>query len=150
LQNILGFFKLFALLAIAMTGMFHVIGVPGFALQAGVDVPRNFERDTFWEGSGIGANAFVTGMTNVIWYARFLCVEAHQVWSSLLLWIHRSFIGYSNANYALSEVRDPVGTIKRAAPAAMISVTAVYAFVNIAYFSVVSKEDILGSGQIAA
>jgi amino acid transporter len=75
LQNILGFFKLFALLAIAMTGMFHVIGVPGFELQAGVDVPRNFERDTFWEGSGTGANAFVTGMTNVIWYARFLYVQ---------------------------------------------------------------------------
>ncbi|KIM74112.1 hypothetical protein PILCRDRAFT_801430 [Piloderma croceum F 1598] len=128
LQNILGCFKLFALFAIAMTGMLHVIGVPGFELQAGVDVPRNFERDTFWEGSGTGANAFVTGMTNVIW----------------------SFIGYSNANYALSEVRDPVRTIKRAAPAAMMSVTAVYAFVNIAYFSVVSKEDILGSGQIAA
>jgi hypothetical protein len=32
----------------------------------------------------------------------------------------------------------------------MMSVTAVYAFVNIAYFSVVSKKDILGSGRIAA
>ena len=75
LQNILGFFKLIALLAIAMTGMFHVIGVPGFDLQAGVDVPRNFEWDTFWEGSGTGANAFVTGMTNVIWYARLLFMQ---------------------------------------------------------------------------
>jgi len=75
LQNILGFFKLIALLVIAIAGMFHVIGVPGFELQAGVDVPRNFERDTFWEGSGTGANAFVAGMTNVIWYARLLFLK---------------------------------------------------------------------------
>lgn len=62
----------------------------------------------------------------------------------------RSFIGYSNANYALSEVRDPVRTIKRAAPAAMISVAAIYFLINLAYFSVVSKNDILGSGRIVA
>jgi amino acid transporter len=62
----------------------------------------------------------------------------------------RSFIGYSNANYALSEVRDPVRTIKRAAPLAMALVTTVYLFVNIAYFAAVSKADILGSRRIAA
>jgi len=61
-----------------------------------------------------------------------------------------SFVGYSNANYALSEVRDPVRTIKRAAPLAMFSVTVVYLFINVAYFSVVSKKDILKSRQIVA
>lgn len=63
---------------------------------------------------------------------------------------YRSFIGYSNANYALSEVRDPVRTIKRAAPLAMFSVSAVYLFINVAYFAVVSKADILGSRRIVA
>lgn len=67
----------------------------------------------------------------------------HSSWS-------RSFVGYSSANYALSEVRDPVRTIKRAAPAAMIAVTVMYMLVNLAYFLVVSKKDILGSGQIVA
>jgi len=62
----------------------------------------------------------------------------------------RSFIGYSNANYALSEVRDPVHTIKRAAPLAMFAVTAVYLFINVAYFAVVSKKDILESRRIIA
>jgi amino acid transporter len=62
----------------------------------------------------------------------------------------RSFVGYSNANYALSEVRDPVRTIKRAAPLAMFSVTAIYLLINVAYFSVVSKKDILESRQIVA
>jgi amino acid transporter len=62
----------------------------------------------------------------------------------------RSFVGYSNANYALSEVKDPVRTIKRAAPLAMAFVTTVYLFVNIAYFAAVSKADILGSRRIVA
>ena len=68
----------------------------------------------------------------------------------LIIHLSRSYIGYANANYALSEVREPVQTIKRAAPLAMISVTSVYIFINIAYFSVVSKADILGSKRIVA
>lgn len=41
-------------------------------------------------------------------------------------------------------------TIKRAAPLAIVSVATVYMLVNIAYFAVVSKTDILGSRQIVA
>jgi len=59
-------------------------------------------------------------------------------------------VGYSNANYALLEVKDPIRTIKRAAPLAMLFVTMVYMFVNIAYFAAVSKSDILGSQRIVA
>jgi len=62
----------------------------------------------------------------------------------------RSFIGYSNANYALSEVKDPVKTLKRAAPLAMFFVTSVYLLINVAYFAVVSKADILESKHIVA
>ena len=62
----------------------------------------------------------------------------------------RSFIGYSNANYSLSEVKNPVRTMKLAAPLAMISISIVYFLVNIAYLAVVSKEEILSSGRIAA
>ncbi|KAG2357449.1 amino acid/polyamine transporter I [Suillus spraguei] len=128
LQNILGFFKLFVLLIIAVSGLFSLVGVPGFAVRDEYDIPHNFRWSSFWEGSNIGPNAFVTGMYNVIW----------------------SYIGYSNANYALSEVRDPVRTIRRAAPLAMILVAISYLFVNIAYFAVVSKQDMLGGGTIAA
>lgn len=64
--------------------------------------------------------------------------------------LFRCFIGYSNANYALSEVRDPVRTIKRAAPLAMLSVTLVYILVNLSYFAVVSKSEILDGGRIVA
>ncbi|KAF8899569.1 amino acid permease-domain-containing protein [Mucidula mucida] len=81
-----------------------------------------------WAGSRGDVSALVVGLYNVIW----------------------SFVGYSTANYALSEIRNPVWTIKRAAPIALIGVTAVYILVNVAYFAVVSKEDILGSKRIVA
>ncbi|KAI0084678.1 amino acid/polyamine transporter I, partial [Irpex rosettiformis] len=97
-----------------------LLGVPGFHLDKN---PGNLRWSTMWEGSGSGgANAFITG----------------------------SFIGYSNANYALSEIRNPIRTIKLAAPLAMISITFVYMLVNIAYYAVVDKQDILGSGRIIA
>ncbi|KAG1783373.1 APC amino acid permease [Suillus placidus] len=128
LQNALGFFKLFVLLIIAVSGLFSLAGVPGFAVRAGYSVPHNYTWSSFWEGSDIGLNAFVTGMYNVIW----------------------SYIGYSNANYALSEVRDPIRTIKRAAPLAMILIAIAYLSVNVAYFAVVSKQDMLEGGTMAA
>ncbi|KAF8639012.1 hypothetical protein AX17_001791 [Amanita inopinata Kibby_2008] len=128
LQNGLGIFKLFILSGIALTGLLCLLGVPGFEVGEKYDKPQNYEWRHFWEGSGTGVNAFVTGLYNVIW----------------------SFVGYSNANYALSEVKNPVRTIKRAAPLAMFLVTSMYLFVNVAYFAAVSKQDILNSRRIAA
>ena len=62
----------------------------------------------------------------------------------------RSFVGYTSINSVLSEVRDPVRTIRLAAPLAMFAVAAVYFFINISYFAVVSKRDILESQRIVA
>ncbi|KAF5336486.1 hypothetical protein D9611_006685 [Ephemerocybe angulata] len=129
LQNTLGAGKLIILLSIGLCGLLSLVGMPGFEIKDGFEVPDNFSWDKLWEGSrGKGANAFVSGLYNVMW----------------------SFIGYSNANYALSEIRDPVRTIKKAAPLAMGAVTAVYLFINVAYFAVVSKNDILNSKRIVA
>ncbi|KAI0371226.1 amino acid transporter [Pilatotrama ljubarskyi] len=126
IQNTLGLFKLVVLIGIAFSGLASLLQVKGFRLE---NPPRNYEWDKMWEGSlKGGANAFVTGLFNVIW----------------------CFIGYSNANYALAEIRDPVRTIKRAAPLAMLSVTLVYILVNVAYLAVVDKEEIIGSGRIVA
>lgn len=41
-------------------------------------------------------------------------------------------------------------TIKLAAPLAMILITFVYMLVNVAYYAVVEKREILGSGRIIA
>ncbi|KAJ7637362.1 APC amino acid permease [Mycena polygramma] len=129
LQNTLGVFKLLILSAIALLGLLSLLSVPGFAVRAPYEAPHNFRWADLWAGSGTAsANGAVTALYSVIW----------------------SFIGYANANYALSEVRDPVRTIRRAAPLAMTAVTLVYMAVNVAYFAVVSKDDILGSRRIVA
>lgn len=67
LQNALGLFKLVILCLVALTGMLYVIGAPGFKLREGIDPPKNFTRETFWEGSGTSINALATGMMYVIW-----------------------------------------------------------------------------------
>lgn len=66
LQNALGMFKLVILSAISISGLLCLAGVPGFTVREEYEKPKNFEH--VWEGSGKGANAFVTGLYNVIWY----------------------------------------------------------------------------------
>ncbi|KAH0834941.1 amino acid/polyamine transporter I [Lanmaoa asiatica] len=128
LQNALGAFKLVVMVLVVGFGFLSLIGAPGFAVGEEYDQPNNYTWQTFWEGSSFDANAFVTGMYNVIW----------------------SYVGYSNANYALSEVRDPVKTIKLAAPLAVCFVAFMYVSMNVAYFAVVSKADMLNGGAIPA
>ena len=72
-----------------------------------VDKPHNF--DNAFKGTTGSAYGVVTALYNVIW----------------------SYIGYSNANYALSETKNPVRTLKIAAPLALTSVAILYMFVNV-------------------
>jgi amino acid transporter len=46
--------------------------------------------------------------------------------------------------------QNPTKTLRWSAPASLIVVTILYILVNVAYFSVASREDILSSKQIAA
>jgi hypothetical protein len=67
LQNTLGLSKLVILFAIALSGICCLLGVPGFSVREGYEIPENFKWSQMWTGSGTGANAFVTGLYNVIW-----------------------------------------------------------------------------------
>lgn len=68
LQNALGAGKLLVLSSIALVGLLSLVGMPGFGIKDGYEVPNNFTWNTFWEGSrGKGVNAFVTGLYNVMW-----------------------------------------------------------------------------------
>ncbi|KLO05675.1 APC amino acid permease [Schizopora paradoxa] len=125
IQNFLGFFMLGVMYFIALAGIFNLLGVPGFKNGDG---GKNLQWDNLWKGSRLEANGFVIGLYNVIW----------------------SFIGYQNANYALSEVRDPVRTLKRAAPLAIIVITIVYMLVNIAYLAVVPRDELENGGRVVA
>lgn len=120
LQNFLGFVKLAILL---------IIVIAGFAALGGavkVDKPDNFTNA--FEGTTGSSYGVVTALYNVIW----------------------SYIGYSNANYALAETKNPVKTLKLAAPLALGGISVLYMLVNIAYFAAVPKEEIMTSGRILA
>jgi len=61
-----------------------------------------------------------------------------------------SYVGFSNANYALAEMKNPAKTLRIAGPLAIITVTLFYLLCNFAYFSAASKEEITGSGRLVA
>ncbi|KZF24363.1 high affinity methionine permease [Xylona heveae TC161] len=120
LQNFLGIIKLLIMV---------IIIISGFAALGGhmhIENPHNF--DNAFEGTTGSAYGVVTALYNVIW----------------------SFIGYSNANYAMSEMRNPVRTIKIAGPLALTVVGIFYMLCNIAYFAAVPKDEILSSGRVLA
>lgn len=81
-----------------------------------------------FEGTTGSAYGVVTSLNNVIW----------------------SYVGYSNANYALSETKNPVRTLKIAAPLAIGTVSILYMLANISYFAGVSKEEILSAQRTVA
>ncbi|CZR55965.1 probable MUP1-High affinity methionine permease [Phialocephala subalpina] len=120
LQNFLGTVKLLILALIIISGFVALGG------HLRIDKPDNFSNA--FAGTTGSAYGVVTALYNVIW----------------------SYIGYSNANYALSETKDAVRTLKRSAPAAIILVSILYMLVNIAYFAAVPKAEIISSGRIVA
>lgn len=120
LQNLLGLVKLIVILFIIVCGWVALGG------HLRIEKPHNFTNA--FEGTKGSGYGIVTALYNVIW----------------------SFVGYSNANYALSETKNPVRTLKIAAPIAITCVGILYMLTNIAYFAAVPKAEILSSGQILA
>ncbi|EZF30949.1 high-affinity methionine permease [Trichophyton mentagrophytes] len=120
LQNTLGLLKLVVILVIIVSG------AVGLARGTPGKPSNNFSNT--WGDSRPSVYGMVTALYSVIW----------------------SYVGYSNANYSLSETRNPIRTLKIAAPIGVTLVGILYLLVNIAYFAVVPKEEILGSGRILA
>ncbi|KAJ5784462.1 uncharacterized protein N7503_009674 [Penicillium pulvis] len=120
LVNLLGIVKLVIIVFIAITGWAALAG------HTKIETPHNFHNA--FEGTKGSGYSIVMALYNVIW----------------------SFIGYSNANYVLSETKNPVRTLKIAAPVAVGSVGVLYMLVNIAYFAAVPKEQMLESGTVVA
>lgn len=123
LGNLLGLFKIVIVLLITVTGW---VALAGGIHTNGFHAPDNFSNA--FEGESPSGFRIVNALYNVIW----------------------SYVGYSNINYALGEVKNPVKVLRIAAPTAFISLAVIYMFVNIAYFAVVPKEEIANSGRILA
>ena len=122
LQNLLGIFKVGIVLFISVTGWVALGGGLKHGYQS-----HNF-HNAFEGTNKATAYGVVNALYNVIW----------------------SFVGYSNVNYALGEVKDPVRTLKIAGPTSMVCLAIIYIFVNIAYFAVVPKEKLISSKLILA
>lgn len=121
LANALGVFKVGIIIFISVTGWVALGG--GIKNKDFVD-PHNF-TDAFHGTSPTGFGV-VNALYNIIW----------------------SYVGYSNANYALGEIKNPLRVLKIAAPSALFVITILYIFVNIAYFAVVPADEIRSSGRI--
>lgn len=123
IANALGIFKIGIVLFISVTGW---VALGGGIKTNGFQPTHNFSNAFTGESpTGFG---IVNALYNVIW----------------------SYVGYSNANYALGEIKNPHKVLRIAAPSAFIGLGIIYMFVNIAYFAVVPKEEIASSGRILA
>lgn len=120
LQNILGLFKLIILVIIVVTGLVALTG------KLNIENTNAFRHP--FSNTKSSPYGIVTAFYNVIW----------------------SFIGYSNANYALAETKKPKTVLKFAAPIALAVVTVLYILTNIAYFAVVPRDEIISSGRTLA
>jgi amino acid transporter len=104
LQNFLGVVKILVIMLIIVAGWAAL----GGAVKLD-EKPNNFDRA--FQGTTGSAYGVVTALYNVIW----------------------SYIGYSNANYSLTETKNPVRTLKIAAPLALGSVSIMYMLVNVRF-----------------
>ncbi|TFK71674.1 high affinity methionine permease [Pluteus cervinus] len=122
IQNLLGFFKIFVL--------FIVIGTGFVALYKRTKVGENPQDDSKpdYPVTTVSVSSFCLSLYNVIW----------------------SYVGFSNVNYALSEVKNPARTLRIAGPLALGIVTVLYLLANLAYFAGASKEEIVNSGRLVA
>lgn len=121
LANALGVFKVVIIIFISITGWVALAG--GIKSNNFTD-PKNFV-DSF-NGTTPTGYGIVNALYNVIW----------------------SYVGYSNANYALGEIKNPVRVLRIAAPSALLTITVLYIFVNVAYYAVVPADEIRSSGRI--
>ncbi|KAL2212999.1 amino acid transporter [Sarocladium strictum] len=126
LFNVLGVFKVVILLVIIFAG---------FAALAGhrrVPDPKNFENSfAIEEGEGYGgggAYAYSNALLNVIY----------------------SYKGWENANYVVSELKNPRKTLAIATPIAIGGVTILYLLANVAYFAAIPKSDLATSEVLVA
>lgn len=71
-------------------------------------------------------------------------------YATALLKVIYCFRGYNAVNQVLSDVRDPVRTVKIAAPIALGIISVAYLTINVAFFLAVDKEDFKASGVVVA
>ena len=126
IQNVLGWVKIVLAVFMVLTSLVVVLfrgdrgDMEQFALQV--------RRDSLWDGS--------------VWN--------WGVMSTALFKVFYSYAGLENVNNVLNEVKNPVKTLKSAAPFALLTACILYLLVNIAYFLVIPIQDIKASEELVA
>ncbi|KAK0642550.1 High-affinity methionine permease [Lasiodiplodia hormozganensis] len=106
LSDIFGFIKVSTLIFISITGLVVLGGNTSVA-----DPNANF-RDAF-AGTSSNGNAMANALVKVTF----------------------AYEGYANAFNMMNEVKDPIRTIKKSAPVALLIVAVMYTLCNVAYFA---------------
>ncbi|KAI0047897.1 amino acid transporter [Auriscalpium vulgare] len=121
LMNALSLFKIFILVFIVITGWVVLAG------GTRVEHPHANFHDAF-AGSSHHSSDYATATFKVL----------------------NAYAGWSNVNYVLNDVKNPVRTLKIAGPLGLGITSVLYLLANIAYFSAASKQEILKSGVTVA
>ncbi|KAF8253384.1 amino acid transporter [Wilcoxina mikolae CBS 423.85] len=133
-------------LAIYKVSLVSFIIIIGFAAMAGAK--RNGVIDQAGGDSGYGLRNLSA--------AEFAKTEkkSMQEYASAILGVLWAYTGWENANYVLSEVKRPPGkesrVFKVSAFASIGILTVLYVLANIAYFTVLSDDELLDEGDIIA
>lgn len=126
IQNALGWIKIIVVAFMAFAGIAVVVFKPLRVLQHMHHHQNPFSWDHIWSCSEWNFGTLATSFFKVSY----------------------AYSGYDNVNNVLDEVKDPIRTLKSAAPAAMITIFFFYILLNIAYFVVVPLDDIKSSGEL--
>ena len=140
LINILGIAKLLILAVVILCGV--------VAAFLGLKADRQMVMSETEDGiSRVGCVSIAEQNFTNIWAGS--STQPYDYATALLKVIY-CFRGYNTANQVLSDVKNPVRTLKIAAPIALAIVSVIYLAVNVAFFLVVSKEDLRAAGVAVA
>ncbi|KAF5320748.1 hypothetical protein D9619_002215 [Psilocybe cf. subviscida] len=121
LMNALSVFKIGILLFVVITGFVVLSG------KTSIKDPHANFRHAF-EGSSHSSNDYATATFKVL----------------------NAYAGWSNVNYVLNEVKNPVRTLKIAGPVGLGICAILYLLANVAYFAAATKAEIRHSGVTVA
>lgn len=130
IQNALGWVKIFLIGAMSLTGLW-VILLQFFGNSHQVTRPGSSSHylhswDSMWEGSNWSWGLLSTSLFKVFY----------------------SYAGLNNINNVLSEVHNPIQTIKTVCPSALLTAGGLYLLANLSYLLVIPFEDIKHSGEL--
>lgn len=129
IQNLLGWLKIGLVVFMITTGLFVVL------FRATSDdihvLPTEHSHYTMkgiWDEADFSYNTIATALFKISY----------------------SYAGLDNINNVLNEVKDPVRTLKRVPPIALITACVLYVLINVAYLAVVPLEEVKDSRELIA